>query len=585
MARIKYYNEITQQWEYADSAFSSGQANTNGGNGDETIPDGSITTEKIADEAVTPEKTSFFERKTSSEDNILMFDGVYAKSVDSTLFNIGATYGTKAIAVDLKANTPYMFTYLHKGTALVKGFGNFNGNKPSTDYPNTRMWEADIDENNELTGTYTEITPTIVSYPSSTISVWWDGGYDIYGNKTYTSYPITIDGTEYWIGYFKFVVDKDFRGLIGHSAQLDAEGTYTRIYEYSDEYEYNPVFDGLPKPIGEGFGQSLNIFKEFLENPVLEILEENPTHVNLLRNKKWIAMGDSLTQYSGGECEVANTDDKGFITQIMRKTGIIGVNKGYAGRKWSSGTDGEFEVGSAVYQVNEIINGSEMYDIVTFAYGTNSDVDGEGTVDDAPSYDSTMCSAIKWCIEKLVEWNPQVQIGIILPPQRADLGSAGNLSMKTRGDLIKEVASLYGVPCCDMWSESGINTMYYVNPATGNNKYYYLSDMLHLNDFGAEKYASCLKPFLERIVSVYPNNGVFFDYAITNNLANVTNSNKADKAPSGVGYSATLTASSGTITNVTVTMGGSDITSTAYVDGTITIDAINGDIVITATAE
>ena len=171
--------------------------------------------------------------------------------------------------------------------------------------------------------------------------------------------------------------------------------------------------------------------------------------------------------------------------------------------KWSSGTDGTFEAGSAVERVNTIINGDEMYDIITFAYGTNSDVDSEGTADDEPAYDGTMCSAIKWCIEKLVEWNPDIQIGIILPPKRADMGTSGNQLMKTRGALIKEVAEMYGVPCCDMWAESGINLMHYTNPDTGNEKYYYLSDMLHLSDRGKIKYANRLKSFLETLASVY----------------------------------------------------------------------------------
>jgi lysophospholipase L1-like esterase len=187
----------------------------------------------------------------------------------------------------------------------------------------------------------------------------------------------------------------------------------------------------------------------------------------------------------------------------MRRTGVIGTPLGTAGEKWSSGTDGTFEAGSAVERVNTIVNGTEDYDIITFAYGTNTDVDGEGTVNDEPAYDGTMCAAIKWCIEQLVAWKPTISIGIILPPKRADMGTSGNTLMKTRGALIKEVASMYGVPCCDMWSESGINLMHYTNPDTGNEKYYYLSDMLHLSDNGKIQYGKRLKAFLEEITPIY----------------------------------------------------------------------------------
>lgn len=73
-------------------------------------------------------------------------------------------------------------------------------------------------------------------------------------------------------------------------------------------------------------------------------------------------------------------------------------------------------------------------------------------------------------------------------------------------------------------------------------------------------------------------------YTVTNNLTNVTNSNNATTA-SGY-YSATLSAEEGYNINVTITMGGVDITADVYTeDGTILITEVTGDIVITATAE
>lgn len=74
-------------------------------------------------------------------------------------------------------------------------------------------------------------------------------------------------------------------------------------------------------------------------------------------------------------------------------------------------------------------------------------------------------------------------------------------------------------------------------------------------------------------------------YTITNNLTNVTNSNSDVSITDGSSYSGSLTANSGyTLENVTITMGGSDITSSCYSDGTINIPTVNGDIIITATA-
>lgn len=75
-------------------------------------------------------------------------------------------------------------------------------------------------------------------------------------------------------------------------------------------------------------------------------------------------------------------------------------------------------------------------------------------------------------------------------------------------------------------------------------------------------------------------------YTITNNLTNVTNSNLYLSIEEGNAYTGTLTATEGyIITNVTITMGGNDITSTAYNGGNINIESVTGNIVITASAE
>lgn len=70
-------------------------------------------------------------------------------------------------------------------------------------------------------------------------------------------------------------------------------------------------------------------------------------------------------------------------------------------------------------------------------------------------------------------------------------------------------------------------------------------------------------------------------YKVTGNYTNVSNSNSTDLVTGGSAYSGTLTAASSDM-NVTVVMGGVDITSSVYADGTINIPSVTGDIVITA---
>lgn len=75
--------------------------------------------------------------------------------------------------------------------------------------------------------------------------------------------------------------------------------------------------------------------------------------------------------------------------------------------------------------------------------------------------------------------------------------------------------------------------------------------------------------------------------SITNSLSHVSNSNAAVSVEDGAAYTATLSAVSGyTMEMVSVTMGGVDITASAYTEssGVIRIAKVTGDVVITAKA-
>ena len=96
-------------------------------------------------------------------------------------------------------------------------------------------------------------------------------------------------------------------------------------------------------------------------------------------------------------------------------------------------------------------------------------------------------------------------------------------------------------------------------------------------------YSICYGAGYDRTISY----GATVYHSITNALTNVTTTNGAVSAEAGTAYSATITPSNGyTMDSVTVTMGGTDITATAYNSdtGVISIAAVTGDVVITANA-
>ena len=96
----------------------------------------------------------------------------------------------------------------------------------------------------------------------------------------------------------------------------------------------------------------------------------------------------------------------------------------------------------------------------------------------------------------------------------------------------------------------------------------------------------------ELILVVYPDevDPLVTQYTVTNTLSHCTSNNAAAKVNAEAPYVATLTADGGfsmSGAEVSITMGGATITTDAYNSntGVITIPAVTGDIVITATAK
>lgn len=96
-------------------------------------------------------------------------------------------------------------------------------------------------------------------------------------------------------------------------------------------------------------------------------------------------------------------------------------------------------------------------------------------------------------------------------------------------------------------------------------------------------YADCYGAGIDRVIS-YGSGVIETLFTVTNNLSHATNSNGTASVIAGASYSGSIVANYGyELNTVTVTMGGVDITSTAYSNGTISISEVTGNIVITAT--
>ena len=180
--------------------------------------------------------------------------------------------------------------------------------------------------------------------------------------------------------------------------------------------------------------------------------------------KTAVVIGDSLTNWGGG-----NDANNGFLKVIHDKTGVITKNEGLAGAWWQTG-DGQTQC--AVNRVNAIVTEKRKYDVYCFLMGTNA---GSNTDTGETSADTTtMCGAIRYCMETLKAYDPTARILVCLPPQRAE----GNENQEKVNEVIKSIAENYSVKTLDLYHHSG------VVPNTKIAGVGYIPDGTHLGENG-----------------------------------------------------------------------------------------------------
>ena len=233
--------------------------------------------------------------------------------------------------------------------------------------------------------------------------------------------------------------------------------------------------------------------KDFIENLLdgvksdfLQVLQRMS---NPLFGKKAIQIGDSNTQYMGDE----------LVNTLAEKKGITLNNFGTAGATWevASGEDNTTTANtSAVGKVNQLIANANSstklctdYDMIIIMMGTNCNTEGELT--DTSSDVTTMCGAIRYCLEKLCYYYRKSAIGVILPPQRAD----GDSWQEPRNEKIKSICGEYGVPTLDLYHCGRIIP----DSKTPDGNNYYLNDGLHFGDNGKPHFYRIVGAWLETI--------------------------------------------------------------------------------------
>ena len=253
------------------------------------------------------------------------------------------------------------------------------------------------------------------------------------------------------IGVVKLTVSDDAKYIRLGNFDLNIR-QYAKLWNFI-YVSYEPITDTYR--MTDTYNVKINTDFKKLVNECIE----RPTE------KTMCCIGDSLTNWGGG-----SDSSNGFLKVVHDKTGAITYNKGLAGAWWQTG-DGQTQC--AVNRVDYIVNNNEKYDLYCFIMGSNN---GSTTdTGETSSNKTTMCGAIRYCMETLKAYDPTAQILVCLPPQRAE----GNANQLLVNAVIKKIVeNEYSVRTLDLYKHSG------VVPNTTIADVNYLSDGLHSGDNG-----------------------------------------------------------------------------------------------------
>lgn len=194
-------------------------------------------------------------------------------------------------------------------------------------------------------------------------------------------------------------------------------------------------------------------------------LIEPLTKLSTWHNKNYVSYGDSITWYDGhdypnGELCV------GYQSIMNKHIGFNSINnQGYSGYALADGTSH----GTGV--VTEILkNDNTLYDLCSIACGTNDfklnvPIGELGIIGESEFDRNTFYGAYRTAIEYLLNQKPTLRVVLFTPLQRDNDGYDVN-KINTSGhklidyvNAVRKVGELYGIPVCDMYSNSGFTKL------------------------------------------------------------------------------------------------------------------------------
>lgn len=430
-----------------------------------TVTDGSITTSKIKDGAVTYDKLGIVKKQSddSSEtlqtnENLIQYDSsrdvcyVDLNNVPDKLYTIHAIRGGGYIkCAQLKYSADYYDS--------VAAYGNFTNAVKIEDISDlTNIYCCEID----LTAIKEKALSGSKIYPNNYVIVY----YTTLNNPSANGYKLTK--SSYDSDGLPYVCTKITKQSL--TAYLQGKKYTFGIDDSDDSNDSDDLSD-----IDSNF---VKLIKRI--NLATTITPDKTSTEYPHYGKKAILFGDSNLAYWN------NTVTGGYPTKCFNAIGLSCKSYASPGATWYTSTGyvddvtpnsstmlGQFNTMKADYPTR---NEDNVYLILS---GTNDFRPGE--ISDSAGADG-MVGAMKYTLEKIIEYDPTALIIGIIPPHRYDVQTSDEtsigkayLTMEQKIPMIKQIYDSFSVPYINLYESSNIRI--------GDLK----EDKIHLNVSGYSK--------------------------------------------------------------------------------------------------
>lgn len=285
------------------------------------------------------------------------------------------------------------------------------------------------------------------------------------------------------VGSIRAIYDanKAFISSINSTVQtIPSNGAYVRVSIPSSRINDFMLVEGTTLPL------NYTSYEEWKENKDLKIdysqIKNAPNSgINQWYNKKWVAIGDSITTYR-------YADENGITLNWAEDTA---ERLGVASLKRCA------QPGKKMHEIAEIMSTSNTTEqmlidanLITVSLGQNNWSDPLGTINDIAVLNATsFYGATKGLIKYLLGLNSTCTLVFITPTPSANREAA----LRARSKVIIEVCELYSIPVLDLNKISNFNSTNYAH--------FYIDGTVHPNGMGYRRMGLITAEFLKGSMS------------------------------------------------------------------------------------